>query len=69
MGYPNSEIMESCCFGKKNYQIWICLLYLCISIIKVNIISKVAVATSNLMYVHIISGLYQGYPAILNKKK
>ena len=37
---------------KKIYQIWFSLLYLYISIIKVNIISKLVLATDNVMYVH-----------------
>ena len=37
---------------KKIYQIWFCLFYLYISIIKVNIISKLVLATDNVMYVH-----------------
>ena len=69
MSYSNSQIMESCCFRKKNYQIWFCLLHLHFSIIKVKIISKFGLATNNVMYVHIVSGLYQGCPAIWNKKK
>ena len=64
MSYRNSQIIDSCCFGNMNYQIWFCLLNLCISMVKVTIISKVALATNTLMYVHIISGLYQGCPAI-----
>ena len=35
-----------------------------ISIIKINIISKFAPATNNVMYVPIVSGLYQRCPAI-----
>lgn len=54
MSYPNSQIMEMCCFGKKNFLISFCLLHLHIGIIKVNIISKFAIASNNVMYVHAI---------------
>ena len=61
-----TKTMELYCFGRKIYQIWFCLLYLYISIKKINIISKFALTTNNVIYVHIVSGFYhyQGCPAI-----
>ena len=51
-------------FQEKELPNLVLPVYLYISIIKTNMISKFALV----MYVHIVSGFYQGSPAIWNKK-
>ena len=53
MSYPNSQIMELCCFGKKELHTKFDFVsYIYIGIVKINIISKFVLATNNIMYVH-----------------